>query len=135
MSDNMATSMMRSILIVAFGGSIGAVTRFLFSSRIVQIAPLSQFPLATFTVNMLGCFVAGCLAGILDRWNIASAEIRLLLFTGILGGFTTFSAFGLETLILIRKGNLSTALAYSALSVIIGVGSTAVGFYLSKSSS
>jgi len=126
--------MMRSLIIVSVGGALGAVARVLVSHRIVQLAPLSQFPLATFGVNCIGCFLAGGLAGVLERWSITSPDLRLLLLTGILGGFTTFSAFGLETFSLIRKGNIYTALAYVLLSGVISVSSVAVGWHLSKSS-
>ena len=84
--------------------------------------------LGTFIVNVLGCLFVGLLGGLVVKHDLLSAEVRLFLFTGIAGGFTTFSAFGLETFYLLRKGEIAIAAAYVILSVIVGVLVLWVGF-------
>jgi CrcB protein len=81
-----------------------------------------RFPLGTFVVNVLGCLVAGILAGLVERHELFSPDTRLCLFTGVLGGFTTFSAFGVETVFLLRRGETLVALGYVLLSVVVGIG-------------
>jgi CrcB protein len=81
-----------------------------------------KFPLPTFLVNVLGCLVAGLLAGFAVKQDWFSEQHRLFLFTGILGGFTTFSAFGVETVHLLREGHVGIAALYVGLSVIVGIG-------------
>lgn len=112
---------MQSVLLVAVGGAIGAVGRHLLSGVILSRTINSTFPFPTFTVNILGCFVAGLLLAMNERYALLHGPLRILLFTGILGGFTTFSAFGLETVSLIKRGLFGTALLYSLGSVVAGV--------------
>jgi CrcB protein len=83
---------------------------------------------------VLGCFIAGALTGSAERWNFLSPELRLLLFTGILGGFTTFSAFSLESILLFKKGELFVALLYILLSVVVGLLAFAGGLLITKGS-
>ena len=71
---------------------------------------------------LIGCVVAGVLSGLIERYGWFSPNTRLLLFTGILGGFTTFSAFGVETAYLLRRGEVAIAFAYVGLSVLFGIG-------------
>ena len=78
-------------------------------------------------MNVLGCLVAGVLAALAERHHLLSPDVRLFLFTGILGGFTTFSAFGLETVHLLKRGEVGVAAAYAALSVAVGVAALALG--------
>lgn len=112
---------MQKILLVAIGGAIGSIARFKLSELMVNQAIYWKFPLGTFTVNILGCLVIGALAGLADQCELFSPDWKLFLFTGLLGGFTTFSAFGLETMMLLRNGDMMTALLYVLLSVIIGI--------------
>jgi fluoride exporter len=121
---------MKSILIVAVGGGLGSVCRYLLSGWILHRAIAWQFPLGTFAVNVLGCLVVGLLGGLVVRHDMLSPELRLLLFTGIAGGFTTFSAFGLETFHLLRKGETGIAAAYVLLSVVVGLLVLWAGFSL-----
>lgn len=88
---------------------------------VLHRTPDWNFPAATFTVNMVGCLVAGTLWGLAEKHGVFSASVRLFLFTGLLGGFTTFSAFGLETVSLIQRKELMIAGLYVALSVACGV--------------
>ena len=117
---------MKSLLIVALGGGLGSMARYSLSAWVLHHTADWKFPLGTFAVNVLGCFVAGLLAALAERHDLLSPEARLLLFTGLLGGFTTFSAFGLETMFLIRRGELLVAGAYVAASVLFGL----VAFWL-----
>lgn len=118
------------ISLVAVGGALGATMRFLASRWYEEVAPSTQFPAATLGVNILGCLLIGLIAGLTTRLDISPA-IRLLLVTGILGGFTTFSAFGLEAVSLLRAGNYPAALLYISASVVGGCGAVAIGLYLS----
>ena len=112
---------MREILLVGCGGFIGSVVRFLVGLRVTAAAPEARFPWGTFAVNLAGCFLIGLLAGRLDE------HLRPLVITGFLGGFTTFSAFGLETLLLLRSGEWMLALGYALASVVLGVLFAALG--------
>ncbi|MFN2476845.1 MAG: fluoride efflux transporter CrcB [Chthoniobacterales bacterium] len=110
---------MKQALIVGLGGFVGSVLRFKVGAVILHHSAAWRFPLSTFCINVIGCFIIGALAGFAER-QAMSAELRLLLFTGLLGGFTTFSAFGLEGVNLIRRGEVGIAVSYALLSVICG---------------
>ena len=118
---------MKGILIVALGGAIGSVARYKFSGHILHHTIDWRFPAGTFAVNVAGCLVAGILAGLAEEHDFLSAEVRLLLFTGILGGFTTFSAFGLETMFLLKRGEVMVAGANVVLSVVAGLAALWLG--------
>jgi CrcB protein len=111
-----------NIVLVGVGGALGAIARYLISGLVLHHYPGWKFPLPTFLVNVLGCLVAGILAGFIVKQDWFSAQHRLFLFTGILGGFTTFSAFGLETMHLLRDGHIGIAMLYVGLSVVVGIG-------------
>ena len=112
---------MKNLLIVALGGGLGSMGRYLLSGWVLHRSINWQFPLGTFIVNVLGCLLVGLLGGLVVKLDFLSGEMRLFLFTGIAGGFTTFSAFGLETFYLLRKGEVGIAAAYVVLSVIVGM--------------
>ncbi len=122
---------MKEILIVGAGGFLGAISRFLLGGWVLRSAIDWKFPLGTFLVNITGCLGAGILAGLVEKRGLFSADARLFLFVGILGGFTTFSAFGLETFNLLRRGALPVAAAYIFLSVGVGLLALWCGFKLS----
>ena len=123
---------MKGILLVALGGAIGSVARFKMSGYVLHHTIDWKFPAGTFAVNVLGCLVAGILAGLAEKYDMLSADARLLLFTGVLGGFTTFSAFGVETMHLIRRGDLAIAGANVVLSVVAGVAALFLGLGLAS---
>ena len=125
---------MKSILIVAMGGALGSVARFKLSGSVLRQTIEWMFPLGTFAVNVLGCLVIGLLAGLVVKEDYFNADIRLFLFTGIIGGFTTFSAFGLETFHLLRRSKVVIAGGYVVLSLVIGLLALWLGFSLSPSS-
>jgi CrcB protein len=118
---------MKEILLVALGGAVGSVGRFKLSGLVLHHTIDWRFPAGTFVVNVLGCLMAGLLAGLAEEHDLISPEARLLLFTGVLGGFTTFSAFGLETMFLLRKGEVAIAAANVGLSVALGLAALWVG--------
>ncbi len=120
------------IIIVAFGGGLGAILRFIVSSIFTPASVSSGFPIATLCVNICGCFVAGLLLGLSERFEFLTHPLRLFLFTGILGGFTTFSAFGVETLSLVRKEAWGSAISYVIASVCIGLVAVWLGWLLSR---
>jgi fluoride exporter len=108
-------------LLVAVGGALGSVARFKLGGFVLHHSEGWNFPASTFSVNVLGCLVIGLLAGLAERHDLFSPNARLLLFTGLLGGFTTFSAFGYETVFLIRRGLFAMAAGYVLLSVFCGL--------------
>ena len=112
---------MKEIIIVGIGGFVGSVARFKTAGIFFHQLKDSQFPWATFAVNVMGCLLVGLIAGLLERISFYNAEMRLLLITGFLGGFTTFSAFGLETFYLIRTGHTALALINVFASVAVGL--------------
>ena len=111
---------MKQLMLVGIGGLLGSIVRFKLGGVILHHSGTMRFPLSTFAVNVIGCLVIGALAGLAEHRDIFSAELRLFLFTGVLGGFTTFSAFGYEAIFLIRRGEIGIALAYASLSVMCG---------------
>jgi CrcB protein len=113
---------MKQILLVALGSSLGAVARYKLGGWILHHALDYRFPLGTFAVNVLGCLAAGILAALVEKQGFFSPDTRLFLFTGFLGGFTTFSAFGIETVTLLKRGDMGIAFLYVTLSVLCGVG-------------
>ena len=115
-------------LLVACGGALGASLRYLVSLLLTKTPGL--FPWGTWTVNLVGCFLAGVFFAATQKYPLLQQEARLLLMVGVLGGFTTFSSFGLETFQLLRQGYGGIALLYSLSSLMIGIMMLAAGFYL-----
>jgi fluoride exporter len=113
-----------SFIWVGAGGAIGACMRYGLS----LVLHGSRFPLATLCVNLLGCALAGALLALFERGSIGATG-KLFLMTGILGGFTTFSAYSVETLQLVREGQSLHALSYALISVCGCVIAAAAGFY------
>ena len=126
---------MKQLLLVGVGGALGAILRWKLSGAVLHFSADWRFPLGTFVVNVLGCLVAGVLAGLVVKLDVLSADTRLFLFTGVLGGFTTFSAFGVETVYLLRRNEYGIALAYAGLSVLCGVGVLALAMMLTPGKS
>ncbi len=111
---------LKQILMVGIGGAVGSIARFKLGGFILQRWPAWNFPLSTLSINLLGCLVIGTLAALVERHDLFSPPARLLLFTGLLGGFTTFSAFAYEGVFLFRRGAVNLAVAYAFLSVVGG---------------
>ncbi len=125
---------MNNILLVMGGGAIGALARYQLGRFAGHMLPGAQWPWGTFAANVLGGFAMGLLAGWLARFGNASGEaLRLLLAVGLLGGFTTFSSFSLETVLMIERGQLLMATSYALLSVIAAVGALVLGLGMMRS--
>lgn len=112
---------MTNILLVGFGGFIGSILRYLASGSVQQATKSVGFPYGTLAVNVIGCFAIGFLAQLAESRGMFTSEARLFVFVGILGGFTTFSSFGNETLNLARDSQMMSALANIGMNVIIGL--------------
>jgi CrcB protein len=123
--------MLKDILFIGLGGGIGSICRFVVSLVIGKWIDAS-FPWGTFTINLLGSLLIGFFLGFFDK-SMLNEPLKLLLITGFCGGFTTFSAFSAENLSLLMAGQWLTALAYSLLSVLIGIAAVWLGFKLSAS--
>ena len=121
---------MTDCFIVAAGGAIGAVCRFLMGK--LPIGSSGGFPVKTFIVNILGCFLIGLAAALALKQLAASPKLVLFLKVGICGGFTTFSSFALETGGLMEKGSYVTAAAYVILSVTVGIAALFAAQYLTE---
>ncbi len=117
---------MKNVLMVFIGGGIGASLRYL--CNYFFMASLSYW--VTFTINILGSFLIGLLSTLLLHYTNIPSEMKLLITTGILGGFTTFSTFQLELLTLLQEANYIDALVYGSLSLVVGLVATALGVVL-----
>ena len=112
---------MVNIILVGLGGFVGSVLRYLASGYVQQSTKSIDFPFGTLAVNVIGCFVIGFLAQLAESRGVFTSESRLFVFVGILGGFTTFSSFGNETLNLTRDGQMMNALANVGTNVVLGL--------------
>ena len=119
-----------SWVLIGVGGGAGAVGRYFLQQYVQGRWPLA-WPIGTGVVNAAGCLLAGLLLGLLERYGLAPAW-RLLLLTGVCGGFTTFSAFALENMALLRAGHLGLAAAYAGGSVAAGLLLAAAGYALAR---
>jgi CrcB protein len=108
---------MRDLLLVGFGGFVGSVGRYALGVWVTQQAAGSRFPFGTLAVNALGCLAIGLISGIAEQASTFSPQTRLLLITGVLGGFTTYSAFAYESYFLAREH----AWALAAINVVVQV--------------
>jgi fluoride exporter len=120
-----------NVLVVAIGGAVGCCFRYLATlgaSRVVG----TSFPAGTLLVNVVGCLLAGLLFGLVAERAAFPPVFRLLTMTGFLGGFTTFSAFSLETVNLMRDGSWAIALGSLAANNVIGLAAAVAGIYLGR---
>ena len=112
---------MTNILLVGLGGFIGSILRYLLSGYVQQSTKSMDFPFGTLAVNVIGCFVIGFLAQLAEGRGMFTSETRVFVFIGILGGFTTFSAFGNETFNLARASQMINAFTNVGANVVIGL--------------
>ncbi|KGT46683.1 fluoride efflux transporter CrcB [Acinetobacter sp. HR7] len=117
-------------LLVAMGGAIGATLR--YGAGLLIAKPQMMFPWPTWWINVIGCLFAGIFFAFSQKYVFLQNEARLLLMVGILGGFTTFSSFGLEIFQLLKNGAVTMALGYAISSLIMGVIMLGIGFYLTQ---
>ena len=122
---------MKIILLIGLGSFLGGISRYLVTIYIHN-RYLSNFPFGTLAVNVIGCFLIGLVYGITEKGNL-SAEWRIFLATGILGGFTTFSSFSHETVTLLREKEYLYAFSNLGLSIFLGHAATLAGIFLIKS--
>ena len=118
--------MIRNLLLVALGGAAGSVLRYLLSGL------NTSFPWGTFTVNVLGSLMIGLLVGLMSK-GVLSPEMKLLLVTGLCGGFTTFSTFANESFGMMKAGDALQMALYVGASVVVGILAVWVGMLLSGS--
>ena len=123
---------MSKLFMVGLGGFLGSVLRYGAGEVMGRIPCSACPPLGTFFVNALGCLLIGLLAGLAEARGVLAMEIRLFLLVGLLGGFTTFSTFGLESYELLRLGNWPLALGNVAAQVMVGLEAVWAGFMASK---
>ena len=126
---------MLNVLAVGLGGFIGSVFRYFLGLFIHSIFRQSTFPYGTLSANILGCLIIGILSGLVDHRIDLSAITRLFLFTGVLGGFTTFSTFSLDTLRLFQAdsaGGLFLAFLYVVIHVVLGIIAAYLGHWLTQ---
>ncbi len=120
-----------NLLLIAIGGALGSVARYLFSTSVLRMTG-SLFPLGTFAVNVVGCVIFGMIAGAAEQRVPLSPELRALLLIGVLGGFTTFSAFAFESFGLLRDGQFAAAAINLAGQVIAGMVGLWAGYVITN---
>lgn len=122
---------MQIILSIACGGAIGAVLRYMLSSAVQNISG-SSFPYGMLVCNVLGSMILGILYDSLSKVSLFSDNIKLFIQVGILGSFTTFSAFSLESFLMIEKGDYSAAIIFILISVILSILGLVSGIYFTR---
>ena len=122
---------MTQVLAIGLGGLLGTMARFGLSNLVQRVSGIS-FPLGTLVVNVAGCLAIGVVVYFTEDRQSVGPAARLFLTAGVLGGFTTFSAFGVETASLIREGNYWSAGLNVGLSVVLGLGAVWAGRSLMK---
>lgn len=123
---------MLKFLYVGIGGFLGSIARYWTSGLVHHLFDKSWFPIGTLVVNVTGCLIIGLLGGFAEKSQIFTPELRLFLFIGFLGGFTTFSTFGFEIITFARDGEVFSALTNLVLHIVLGIGAVWLGFSLSK---
>lgn len=122
--------MISTLSLVALGGAIGASARFVFGVVALRLAGPTEFPFAILTVNIIGSFLMGVF--VVAAAHRGLTHLSPFVMTGLLGGFTTFSAFSLETVTLMERGQIGSAAAYVALSVGLSIMGLMLGLWLAR---
>jgi len=123
--------MIKNFLIVGLGGAVGSMLRY-GVQKIFQVQTVATFPTGTLLVNIAGCFLIGILWSLVSRSLTWNEEMKLLLMTGFCGGFTTFSAFTLEGIGLLKENKTALFLIYLTASVVGGLLATFIGIRIAK---
>jgi len=123
---------MVKLLLIGAGGFLGSVSRYVLGGFVHRLLATTSFPYGTLTVNVFGCLLIGFLGGLSETQQVFSPEIRLFLFIGLIGGFTTFSTFGYETLSFVRDGQSLAVLSNIGLHLVLGLGAVWFGNVLSQ---
>lgn len=119
---------LRTLLLIGTGGFVGSILRYAVSGYVQELSKSIQFPFGTLAVNIMGCVVIGFLAELADLRSAITGETRAFFFVGLLGGFTTFSAFGNETMHLLRDGELLLACGNVVGHVVLGLAGVWLGY-------
>jgi CrcB protein len=116
-----------NLLFIGFGGFLGSILRYVFSGVVQGLLQSADFPYGTIAVNISGCLVIGFLSQLAESQGTFTSETRAFLFIGLLGGFTTFSTFGNETLNLFRDSENLLALLNVGMHMVLGLGAVWLG--------
>ncbi len=119
--------MIKNLLLIGAGGFLGSVARYLVSRLNTQVEWLS-IPVGTLLVNVLGSLLIGFLIGIAEKSTVMTLEMRMFLMVGLCGGFTTFSSFTGENLMLMRNGQFLPLFLYTGLSILLGFTAVYLGY-------
>lgn len=122
--------MISTVSLVALGGAIGAACRFLVGVFVLRVVGVAEFPLAIITVNVIGSILMGVF--VVAAAHKGLTHMSPFVMTGVLGGFTTFSAFSLEAVTLMERGQVAAAGAYVALSVGLSLGGLMLGLWIAR---
>ncbi|PIZ03436.1 MAG: fluoride efflux transporter CrcB [Gammaproteobacteria bacterium CG_4_10_14_0_8_um_filter_38_16] len=120
----------KEMMVVAVGGGLGSLARFLLSRFTQALIPYAALPWGIMTVNVLGCFLIGLLYGVFEFKLLMHPLWRAGLMIGILGGFTTFSSFSIDTFYFLLRGEFFSAISNVFITVIIGLLATALGAWV-----
>ncbi|WP_447963168.1 fluoride efflux transporter CrcB [Nitrospira sp. Ecomares 2.1] len=120
------------LLWIGLGGFLGSIGRFVVAGFFNRLIPTLAFPIGTLAVNILGCFLIGLLHGVAESRNILGTDTRIFLFIGVLGGFTTYSTFGFESLALLKDGAMLKASANIIIHVFVGLAAVWLGDTLGR---
>jgi fluoride exporter len=123
--------MFKNVLLIGLGGFAGSIARY-FVSRLNLHVDFFSIPVGTLVVNILGSLIIGFLTGIAERSTLLTVEWRALLMVGLCGGFTTFSTFAGENLMLLRNGQFASLVLYTCLSVVLGFAAVYFGYTITK---
>ncbi|MCK5068017.1 MAG: fluoride efflux transporter CrcB [Bacteroidales bacterium] len=123
--------MIKQMLLIGLGGFVGSVARFLVSKLNTRVDWFS-IPIGTLTVNVVGSLLIGFLIGISEKSPILTVELRMFLMVGLCGGFTTFSSFSGENLMLLRNGQFLPLFLYTGLSILLGFTAVYLGYISTK---
>ena len=123
--------MIKNLLLIGSGGFIGSIARYLVSQLNLTVS-FHSIPVGTLIVNVAGSFLIGFLTGIAEKSMIMNPEWRLFLMAGLCGGFTTFSTFTWENLMLMHSGQALTVLLYTGLSIFLGFLAVYLGYVLTN---
>lgn len=119
-------------LLVGAGGFIGSGLRYTVAVSVERMFPYSSFPFGTATVNFIGCFLIGYLATLLELRELGEPALKLFLLAGVLGGFTTFSAFSYENLLLLQNSKAGIAALNVVVQVSTGLIAAWAGFQIAR---
>ena len=123
--------MIKNLLLIGLGGFVGSIARYMISKLNLYV-DFFAIPVGTLTVNVLGSFIIGFLTGVAEKSPILTVELRMLLMVGLCGGFSTFSSFTNENLMLLHNGQFLSVFLYTGLSVFLGFAAVYLGYIITN---